>query len=308
MIKYFCSSDIHSFFDIWQRALSGKEFDINNIDHKIIICGDLFDRGTQSVACYEFAKQLHDQGRLIYVRGNHEDLLEQCVDGVRKGLIEEHHIHNGTLKTLAQFMNCSEYDLLCGCYDETKFDKITAELLNFINDVTKDYFELGSTVFVHGWVPTTCTDDKRTIVHTNWREGGWKRARWENGIDMYYMNILPADVTRVVCGHWHANYAWHLFRHRSEWGTDAVFAPFISDGLVAIDACTAYTCSVNVITFDEQGHIIDKFCDSTCPHLERSAQKCTKFNTPLPCNVNLKVFRCDSCLKEVNKYESKDKT
>jgi hypothetical protein len=46
-MKYFVSSDIHGFFDEWMHSLKEKGFDIFNQDHKIIVCGDLFDRGRQ---------------------------------------------------------------------------------------------------------------------------------------------------------------------------------------------------------------------------------------------------------------------
>ena len=46
-MKYFVSSDIHGFFDEWMFALKRENFDISNPEHKIIVCGDLFDRGRQ---------------------------------------------------------------------------------------------------------------------------------------------------------------------------------------------------------------------------------------------------------------------
>ena len=46
-MKYFVSSDIHGFYDEWILALKNKGFDIKNPNHKIIICGDIFDRGRQ---------------------------------------------------------------------------------------------------------------------------------------------------------------------------------------------------------------------------------------------------------------------
>ena len=42
-MKYFVSSDIHGFYDEWQKSLKDNGFDINNPCHKIIVCGDLFD-------------------------------------------------------------------------------------------------------------------------------------------------------------------------------------------------------------------------------------------------------------------------
>ena len=53
-MKFFVSSDIHGFFDEWQLALNNAGFDINNPNHKIIICGDLFDRGRQSKEIVNF--------------------------------------------------------------------------------------------------------------------------------------------------------------------------------------------------------------------------------------------------------------
>jgi outer membrane protein insertion porin family len=50
-------------------------FDENNDDHKIVVCGDMFDRMDETVQTYEFAKKMIEQDKLIYVRGNHEDLL-----------------------------------------------------------------------------------------------------------------------------------------------------------------------------------------------------------------------------------------
>lgn len=259
MLKYFCSADIHSFFDEWIIALRNKGFDLKNPNHKIIVCGDLFDRGNQSIECFELMKMLINQNRAIYVKGNHEDLFLDAVIDIKRGHIHNHHCSNGTIRTIANMMECSEYDILCGCYDRLKFKDVTDNLLDFITKHCVDYFELGKTVFVHGWVPTTITSDKdhTTCVHKNWRDGGWREARWENGMEMYYFGITPPDNETVVCGHWHTSYGWSKFRNRSEWGPDAEFTPFIEKGIVALDACTTYTKMVNVVVFDEQGNLID---------------------------------------------------
>ena len=68
MIKYFCSSDIHSFYTEWMLALNSKGFDINNPEHKIIVCGDLLDRGDETVECIEFMQRLVSENRAIYIR------------------------------------------------------------------------------------------------------------------------------------------------------------------------------------------------------------------------------------------------
>lgn len=256
MIRYFCSGDIHSFFNIWMLSLNDKGFDINNPEHKIIICGDLFDRGEHSCECFSFVQDMSARDRLIYVRGNHEDLLNDCIRGIKMGNIGHHHVSNGTIKTLASFMNCSEYDMLCNCYEGTKFNKVTKQVLDFIEDTSVDYFELGDKVFVHGWVPVTFDEEDHEIVHKNWREGDWKQARWKCGFDAWRSNLIP-DGKTVVCGHWHTSYGWAEFRGRSEWGPDAEFIPFIDNGIIAVDACTAYTHMVNVVVFNERGDLIE---------------------------------------------------
>lgn len=257
MLKYFCSGDIHSFYSVWMLALQSKGFDINNPDHVVIICGDLFDRGDESVSCIKFVEKLLTEGRMIYVRGNHEDLLFDCIkDLTRASDISVHHISNGTLKTLADLMGCSVYDLLCQCYDRDIFESTVKNVTNLISNNTVDYFEMGDKIFVHGWVPTTDNENNYEMVHENWREGDWAHARWECGFDAWKRNLIPKGKT-IVCGHWHTSYGWSKFRGRSEWGPDAEFTPFIDEGIVAVDACTAYTNMVNVVTFDEGGNLIE---------------------------------------------------
>ena len=75
MIKYFAISDVHSFYNPMIEALLAKGFEQDNPDHKIILCGDLLDRGDDSIKVVEFCKNLAEQNRLIYVIGNHEDLF-----------------------------------------------------------------------------------------------------------------------------------------------------------------------------------------------------------------------------------------
>ena len=77
-MKYFVSGDIHGFYDVWQNALKDKGFDLNNPEHKIILCGDLFDRGSQPKEIIEFV--LKHKDKVILIRGNHEDLMEQMIE------------------------------------------------------------------------------------------------------------------------------------------------------------------------------------------------------------------------------------
>ena len=56
MVKYFCVSDVHGFYDPLTQALASKGFDLNNNEHKLIICGDAFDRGDDTINVFNFMK------------------------------------------------------------------------------------------------------------------------------------------------------------------------------------------------------------------------------------------------------------
>ena len=76
---YFIVSDVHGFYSILKKELKKKKFDLKNPDHILVVAGDLFDRGNEAVELFKFVQWLNNKKRLVYVRGNHEDLLEDCV-------------------------------------------------------------------------------------------------------------------------------------------------------------------------------------------------------------------------------------
>lgn len=101
-MKYFVVSDVHSFYTEMMTSLSANGFDVDNPDHKVIICGDAFDRGDETIKMFEWLKKMKLKDKLIYVRGNHEDLLE---DAFKRNRITNIDVSNGTyltIKNLAQ--------------------------------------------------------------------------------------------------------------------------------------------------------------------------------------------------------------
>lgn len=259
MKKYFCASDIHSFYSEWRNALHKKGFEEDNPNHIILICGDLFDRGYESCQCYNFVEKLAAQNRLIYIRGNHEDLLYDCVKGIKRGSYGSHHISNGTIQSIADFLEVTSYDILSNCFEWSKFDRTMNRVLDFIETNAKDYYELGDFIFVHGWVPTTPDSEGYEIIHENWRDGDWRDARWSNGMEHWSYNLIVPNKT-IVCGHWHCNFGHHMINNDiPEWGKGAIFDPFIKNGIIAIDRCTAMTKWVNVIIFEEDNEGNVKF-------------------------------------------------
>lgn len=254
MAKFFVTSDVHSFFDELMVTLHEKGFEKDNKDHILCVCGDLFDRGPKARELFEFVKELQTQNRLIYVTGNHESLLFDCMSEIYNGRVPgSHHRHNGTIDTICQFCGQSEWII----YDPTWRDKICEVMqpvLDFISDNCVDYAEIGDFVLVHGWVP----------LLMDFRDGtseDWERARWANGMEKWKNPVCRVPGKTVVCGHWHCSYGWsHIRQERKEWPNKCrkdwrdSFAPFIDDGIMAIDACTAYSGLCNIIVIEEDAN------------------------------------------------------
>lgn len=254
MSKYFVVSDVHSFYSELMVALNEKGFEKDNKEHKLIVCGDLLDRGNETVQLFEFIKELNTQGRLIYIKGNHEDLLQQCMDSIKNGqYIGRHHFYNGTVKTICQFCGQSEWII----YDPTWRNKICETMqpiLDFINENCVNYAEIGDYVFVHGWIPSY----EHLNNFRNANEDDWYQARWLNGMDMWRNPKNRVDGKTVVVGHYHCSWGWsHIRQKRKEFpqknqkGWEKSFEPFVDKGIIAIDACTAYSGIVNVLVVEE---------------------------------------------------------
>ena len=240
-MKYFVSGDIHGFFDEWQNALNEKGFDLNNPEHKIILCGDLFDRGSQPKEIIDFV--LKHKDKVILIRGNHEDLMEQMIE---RNSSDYGDLCNGTAQTIVDLYpewQISEFDL----------KKIAKETrLQEVLDMCVDYYETKHYIFVHGWIPII---ENCYLYDSNWRTARkerWEKARWTNPVEMFRYEIYEPNKT-IVCGHWHCSALWHEQNpdKYEEFGDKANFEPFITKNMIAIDACTAYSKKVNVLIINE---------------------------------------------------------
>lgn len=240
-MKYFVSGDIHGFYDEWQNALKDKGFNLDNPEHKIILCGDLFDRGSQPKEIIDFV--LKHKDKVILIRGNHEDLIEQMIE---RNSSDYGDLCNGTAQTIVDLYpewQISEFDL----------NKIAKETrLQEVLDMCIDYYETKHYIFVHGWIPII---ENCYLYDSNWRTARkerWGKARWTNPVEMYRYEIYEPNKT-IVCGHWHCSALWHEQNpdEYEEFGDKANFEPFITKNMIAIDACTTYSHKVNVVVLED---------------------------------------------------------
>ena len=244
MKTYFVSSDIHSFYNEWKEALIESKFDIDNPSHIIIVVGDLFDRGQQAVECYNFVKELNGKKRLIYIKGNHEDLLFDCVKELQEtgGCASPHHWSNGTVDTIIQL----------------KEKGLLNEVLDFIENNTIDYYGLDNYTFTHAGLPLKLTyeNDKPIIViNKEASEEEFSKHRWDNPIENLKKGELPSNKIMVV-GHWHCSALWHYlypekYNDFNSFGNLPMnFDICKTNNLIMIDACTAYAKKVNVLKIE----------------------------------------------------------
>ena len=247
-MKIFAVSDMHSFYDEFIEALNEAGFEKNNPNHLLVCCGDYLDRGNKPWDVIDYLSSLNN---VVLIKGNHEDLME---DMVERGYAGTHDIHNGTYKTFFQLLPYVENKVT-----QKRFSKhISPEmkcvyeliLKPFYNKMV-NYFETENYVFCHGYIP-----DKK-----DWRTGNWYESRWVNGIEMHHFmsknNRLNTNKT-IVCGHYHCSYGWsHIaqkykeFPQKTHKDFDKSFQPYREKGLMAIDACTAYSERVNVVVLED---------------------------------------------------------
>lgn len=266
MKKYFVITDVHSFYDEMLEALNKAGFDRENPDHILVSCGDLFDRGQKPRECLEYIMSLPKERRAL-VCGNHEDNLMDLLAGVRA--YDSADMGNGTLNTILLLAGQTtkgrkSLERLSECRKKLKEDKMLQEYFSEL----KDYYEIDNYIFVHGWIPwdIDATDpDHQKMYYIRDVPRLWKDARWECGFMQWYdmkyyaqCGCTYEESKTIVCGHWHTSFA-HARIHNLgyEFPEDGVklsechFEPFIDDGIIGLDACTALTGKCNCYVIEE---------------------------------------------------------
>lgn len=250
-MKYYVASDIHSFYSIFRQALEQAGYFDDPEPHQLLLLGDYLDRGPEPLETIAFLQEELAKGKLLMIRGNHEDLYQLLVTEDH-GFPFRHHLHNGTYETALKLTGYPEDEALehrktfCEKAIHTDFyQKLLPEMMN--------YYETPHYVFVHGWVPCEILGEKSVAFMENWREADcldWDRARWINGMAAARQMTVPGKT--VVCGHWHTSYGHSKLEGKgSEFGEDADFSPYEAPGVLAIDACTCHSHRVNVVILED---------------------------------------------------------
>lgn len=294
MNKYFIVSDIHSFYTPLLDSLNAKGFDINNKNHKLIVCGDVFDRGEETIEVYKFLKSIPNN-RLILIKGNHEQLYR---DLLKKKYPEDHDFSNGTVLTFIQISGYDKNIILDLKYGkDLRFDKdfnlieiIDKKCLEIWKDIKqqvreseitkwlkskkwKNYYELDKYIFVHSFIPLTfkgseafselnCIYYGKTKYfeeNTNWRNATnleWQKASWGCPYIFFEAGLFnqEKEKNKVLIC---GHYRCSEFNQYYQISDDMNnHNIYYGSNLIAIDGTTALSKMVNVLVIENNKIIL----------------------------------------------------
>ena len=235
--KIFALSDIHGHATLMKQALLSAGFDKDNDDHFLVVLGDLFDRGSENRAVWEYLRGVKNK---VIIRGNHEDILEKSLIS---GVVNELQFANGTASTLLEFFRNYSGGAYLRALSGVESD-LRDRLLRHIN-ATYDYFETENYIFVHGFLPISPEGSLDGYTYADGVE--WHKARWDRWPYRYGRFEIPLGKTLVV-GHTPTGYYAAGFEEGRQTGDYSIF---YGERMIAIDGGTVNSGIVNVLVLED---------------------------------------------------------
>ena len=252
-MKNFVVSDIHDHYDLLIEALNRNGFDINNENHRLIVCGDAFYSGPQPGELFVFLRELSEKGRLIFVYGNHD---VELLDNLRFGKFTRPANRKCVELVVKHLMG------KVGLCD----DKIVAEcerigFTRFLSEVPVWYYENENYVFTHAFIPTV-----KKAYRTDWRnatEREWRTAAARGDAMALSMRYGVSEPNKkIVCGHYSAARCYLMKNAtQADWDNKIYkdvssvptggFKPFFGATFIAIDQSVKKTGFMNCIVIEE---------------------------------------------------------
>ena len=281
-MKYFVVSDIHSFYSELKKALDIAGFNKRNKDHTLIVCGDIFDRGPDTLGVYKFLTSIPKK-RCILIKGNHELLYEKLLE---KKLPESYDFSNHTVDTFCQIAGydpeilTSEYWCKFDDVPHERIQQAWQEILTEVkqspitawlqSDQWKYWYEVGSYIFVHSFIPLKKLDcmpayytyNRKFEYFKDWRKTAnnfeLEDATWGCPYQQYidgYFKEEAANGKILVCGHWVVtDFRQHI---NNKWSEDTGIYKF--ENIIGLDCgvwqyrdTKAYYHPQNVLVIDDK--------------------------------------------------------
>lgn len=222
--KIIAVSDIHGHYKELIETLTGCGFDFSpNSTDLLVVCGDMFDRGSESLAVYELLKKMYDDKKTIIIRGNHENMLIDYLDGTC--ISPFNYLHNGMDETFAEFLHCTKpfetWCVLKGKENPTYGDfaewiKVAIksineeypELLPWLKSLPY-YLETNDYIFTHGAIDTEA-ENWREPHCTKFGKTDWEALVWDDG-SFFGKDVRNTDGKVVVIGHFGTNHLRQMY-------------------------------------------------------------------------------------------------
>ena len=281
-MKYFIVSDIHSFCSELKSALWKAGFNKRNKDHTLIVCGDVFDRGSETVELYKFLTSIPKK-RCILIKGNHELLYEELLE---KSFPESHDFSNHTVDTFCQIAGYSP-EILTPKYwrdlGDVPYERIQQAWQEIITEVKqspitawlqsdrwKYWHEVGNYIFVHSFIPLKNLDrmpayytyNRKFEYFKDWRKTAnnfeLEDATWGCPYQQYLDGHFKEEAANgkiLVCGHWVVtDFRQHI---NNKWSEDTSIYKF--ENIIGLDCGVwkyrdkkAYYHPQNVLVIDDK--------------------------------------------------------
>jgi len=289
-MKYFITSDVHSYYTPFIDALLEVYYDKNNPNHTLIVDGDLFDRGQNALILLAFIKSIPKENRVL-IRGNHEYLLKNLLD---KEYPDYYDFSNGTVSTCFQLIGSNEnndaykrlyYEAMFSYYSSSYYSVNTDSLKKtwktisnkvkktkiidwiFNSDEWCDYYELDNYIITHAFIPV----HNPTIIHMynanvnkleikkDWRTDSdsyeIEQSTWGCPYKLFNAGLFNEEIKNgktLICGHWNCSDFNEYYLGKINYDKQREnYNIFYSKHLIAIDAHTAYSGWCNVLVIED---------------------------------------------------------
>lgn len=226
-MNLFVTSDIHGMYNQFEELLTYW-----NQEDKLIILGDLIDRGPKSLQVIQKVMELKETygEQVVFCKGNHEDMLLNFLTNYEEK--QEHYFRNGGLATIHSFLPSEALNLPINeqvDYIKTHYLKE----LDFLKQANL-FTIIGDVLFTHAGFNSELEDFRATEPI----DFIWIRKHYEKPNGTPYVNIFGHTPTRYI--------------HE----TDNIWTS-ADQTYIAIDGACVYGGQLNGVRLTQEGSIIE---------------------------------------------------
>lgn len=169
---------------------------------RLITLGDYVDRGPHSKTVLDRLIALWDQGLLVPLRGNHDEMM---VDGMREGQSRRLWLRFGGVQTLQSYGHVPSDDL---------YPRIPRRHLEFLDQDCSDWYETQTHLYVHATMDPDLPPEEQSVDSLRWDRLGWPIAhcsgkvlicghtRQESGLPLNLQTTICIDTGAYALGGW----------------------------------------------------------------------------------------------------------